>query len=88
MDYRGRYDLGVILSSESFDWLDFVRAVYVCQQLESPIRRYAGTQTMHYIRSLISDSEDMDLFNGMYRLLSRSLSVLFSVCSSSSAILS
>lgn len=88
MDYRGTYDLGVSLPSESFDWLEFVRAVYVCQQLESPIRRYAGIQTMHYIRSLTSDSNDVDIFKGTYRQLSRSLSVLFPVCSSSSAMLS
>ena len=88
MDYRGSCDLGVSLPSESFDWLDFVRAVYVCHQLESPIRRYAGITTMNYIRLLTSDSEDVDLFKGMYSQLSRGLSVLFFVCSSSSAMLS
>lgn len=53
------------LSTESFGWLDFVRAVYVCQKLEQAIRLYASPEIIDYINMLSSNIDKMDLFKGV-----------------------
>lgn len=53
------------LATENCDWLDFVRAVYVCQKLELAIQRYASPTIIQYIQSISSDVENIDIFKGM-----------------------
>lgn len=50
------------METECFDWLDFARAVYTCQKLETAIKQYSSPKLLKYIKLISSDT---DLFKGV-----------------------